>query len=173
MQKELNEDEIWNEDKLDALKAIILTESRKQSPERKLRNELLAIKYQMQDYVEQEEDGEPKRILDFVKMYLKAMKITQRQLAEAFEVKATNLYKYLTGERKLNADLVLKLSAFSHTQPELWYHVQTKNELLELRKEKTKLKEYEKYDYEKFVSIAAEPRPAYGLSNKKNKPADD
>ncbi len=151
--REIKEGEIWNEDKMNKLKKFISTESSKQSPERKLRNDLLSIQYRMQDYIEKDTIEMEMRILDFVKLYLKLLKISQRQLASAFEMRDTNLYKYLTGERKLNPDIVLKLSHFSHTEPELWYYIQTKNELYELRKEKGKMKKYEKYDYKKLVSI--------------------
>lgn len=153
--EELDESQVWNDDKMNQLNEYILSESKKQSPERKLRNDLLSIKYQMQDYIEKDHIEKEMRILDFVKLYLRLLKITQRDLAAVFEMKDTNLYKYLTGERKLNIDLVFKLSSFSHTPPELWYYIQTKNELYELRKEKEKLKEYEKYDYKNFVSLGS------------------
>lgn len=151
--EELEENQVWNDDKMNQINEYILSESKKQSTERKLRNELLSIKYQMQDYIEREPIEKEMRILDFVKLYLKLLHITQRDLASVFEMKDTNLYKYLKGERKLNIDLVFKLSSFSHTPPEFWYYIQTKNELYELRKEKEKLKEYEKYDYKNFVSL--------------------
>lgn len=93
------------------------------------------------------------RVLDFVKLYLKILKISQKELANIFEMKDTNLYKYLIGDRKLNNDLVLKLSSFSHTPPEVWYYIQTKNDLNELMKERDKIKKYEKYDYRKTVLI--------------------
>lgn len=38
-----------------------------------------------------------------------------------------------------------------HTEPETWYYIETKNELHELRKEKEKMKKYEKFDYMNFV----------------------
>jgi plasmid maintenance system antidote protein VapI len=144
----ISEKEIWNEEDIDAVRNYIQIESPKQSPERLLRNELLAIKYQMLDYVNNDKISEEKNILHFVKLYLKALKINQKELASAFEMKDSNLHKYLKGERKLNTDIVFKLSAFSHTQPELWFYIQTKNELNRLRKEKDKMYQYEKYDYE-------------------------
>ncbi len=144
----ISENILWNQEDIDAVKKYIQIESPKQSPERKLRNELLAIKYQMLDYVNNDIVSEEKTILYFVKLYLKTLKINQRELASAFEMKDSNLYKYLKGERKLNTDIVFKLSAFSHTQPELWFYIQTKNELNRLRKEKDKMYQYEKYDYE-------------------------
>jgi len=52
--KEIKENKVWDEDKMNRLNRFILTESEKQSPERKLRNELLSIKYQMQDDIEKD-----------------------------------------------------------------------------------------------------------------------
>ena len=150
--RELKESEIWDKDKLKTIKEFILAESKKQSPERKLRNQLLSIQYLMQDYIKQEKVEKEMRVLDFVKLYLQLLNISQRDLASSFGMKDTNLYKYLTGERKLNVDIVFKLSSFSHTQPELWYMIQVKNELDELRKEKEKMREYKKYDYKKLIS---------------------
>lgn len=138
---------------MNKIRDYILTESKKQTPERILRNQLLSIQYQMQDYVAKEKVESEMMILDFVRLYLKLLGISQKDLASCFEMKDTNLYKYLIGERKLNADLVLKLSSFSHTRPELWYQIQIKNELDELRKQKEKLNEYKKkYDYKKLLS---------------------
>ncbi len=129
MSIQLEENQIWSEEKLDKLRKFISEESKKQSPDRKLKNEFLSIKYQIQDYIEKDKIESEMRILDFVKLYLKLLRITQRDLASVFEMKDTNLYKYLIGERRLNPDIVLKLSSFSNTQPELWYYLQTKNEL--------------------------------------------
>jgi plasmid maintenance system antidote protein VapI len=149
--KELKASEIWSDKKMSTLKEYILAKSKKQSPERKLKNELLSIKFQIEDYLEQDKIDREMRILDFVKLYLKLLNITQKDLASAFGMKDTNLYKYLTGERKLNSDIVLKLSHFTNTEPELWFHIQVKNELRELRK-KVSLKSYEKYDYKHLLT---------------------
>lgn len=155
VKKELEESPIQKVEKMDQPNRTILSKSKKQSPERKLTSDLLTIKDQMQEYVDKDPVENEMRIIDFVKFYLKLFNITQRELAAAFEMKDTNLYKYLKGERKLNTDLVLKLSSFTHTPPELWYSIQTKNEMHELRKEKDKLKAYEKYDYKNFISLAS------------------
>lgn len=148
--KEIKEAQIWNPEKQDLLSEYILHESKKQSPEQQLKNEILSIQYQIEDYLAADEIEQQIRILDFVKLYLNLLNISQKQLATVFGMKDSNLYKYLIGERKLNPDIVLKLSSFSHTQPELWYYIQIKNELFEIRQEKKKLKEYQKYTYENF-----------------------
>lgn len=150
---ELLENDIWNVDDQIAIKTYIESESAKLTPERKLRNELLAIKYQMENYITSNNVDKEMHIFDFVKLYLKLFKITQKDLAKVLEMRDSNLYKYLKGQRRLNTDLVFKLSSFSHTQPEIWFYIQTKNELLQITKEKKNLQKYQKYDYENILNI--------------------
>ena len=152
--KEIQFEEIWNDKKKEGVKEFITSHSAKQSKERMLTNRLLSIQYKLEDYIQNDSDDEEVlKILDFVKMYLKALNLTKKKLATYFEMRDSNLQKYLSGERKLNAEVVLKLSAFSHTKPEHWYRVQIKNELIELNKEKQKIANYQKYDYRNLVII--------------------
>ena len=150
---EISPKNIWNEEKLNNINEFIKNHSDNQSKERKIRNKLLSIQYKLEDYIEKEDikENEMLEILDFVKMYLKALNITKKDLATYFEMRDSNLHKYLTGQRKLNPKVVLKISSFSHTKPEYWYRVQVKNEIVKLKKEKSK--DYEKYDYKKLLSI--------------------
>lgn len=152
--KEIEITDIWNEEKSNSLKDFIINHSQKQSKERKLRNELLAIQYQVEDYIETETTSERLRVLDFVKLYLKTFNVTQKRLAHLFEMKDSNLHKYLIGERKLNANIVLKLSSFSHLSPEYWLRIEVKNELLEITKEKERYADYQKYDYRNLFLVA-------------------
>ena len=150
--KEIQIEDIWNDKKREDVKKAILLHSSKQSKERILTNQLLSIQYKLEDYIQNESDDiEVLKVLDFVKMYLKALNLTKKKLATYFEMKDSNLHKYLSGERKLNAQVALKLSTFSHTKPEQWYKVQLKNEMIELNKEKANTKKYEKYDYRNLV----------------------
>lgn len=153
--KEILTNDIWNDEKKVELKKFISAHSSKQSRERKLTNELLSIQYKLEDYIQKENDDDDQvlKILDFVKMYLNALNLTKKKLATYFDMQDSNLQKYLSGERKLNAKIALKLSAFSHTKPEHWYRVQVKNELIELKKEKQNVAEYQKYDYRNLVEL--------------------
>lgn len=152
--KEIQFEDIWNDKRREGLKEFIATHSAKQSKEQKLTTKLLSIQYRLEDYIQNENDDDVVlKILDFVKMYLKALDLTKKELATYFEMRDSNLHKYLSGERKLNAEVVLKLSAFSHTKPEYWYRVQIKNELIELKREKQKVAEYKKYDYRNLVEM--------------------
>ena len=145
--------DIWNEEKLINVNEFIKNHSDNQSNERKIKNKLLSIQYKLEDYIEKDDikENEVLDILDFVKMYLKALGITKLDLANYFGMRDSNLHKYLTGKRKLNPEVVLKISSFSHTKPEYWYRVQVKNELVKLKKESSK--DYDKYDYKKLLSL--------------------
>lgn len=150
---EILPEDIWNEKKLNSIDEFIKNHSDKQSNEIKIRNKLLSIQYKLEDYIEREDlkENEVLEILDFVKMYLKALDITKRDLARYFGMRDSNLHKYLTGKRKLNPEVVLKISSFSRTKPEYWYRVQVKNEIVKLNRERTK--DYDKYDYKKLLSL--------------------
>lgn len=148
---EITPDDLWNPEKMKIVTEYIRREAAKQTPEQILRNHMVGIRFHMEDYLRGENaEEEEMQILDFVKLFLEAMKITQKEMAEYFGMKDSNLYKYLTGERRLNADLVMKLSSFTHTKPELWYQIQIKNELAELKKQRRKMNAYKKYDYLNF-----------------------
>ena len=150
--KEIGQKDIWNDDKKNRLNSFISGHAKRQSGERIMKNKLLSIQYQIEDYANSTEPQPELRILDFVKMYLKVLNISKRSLAQYFEMQDGNLHKYLSGERKLNAEIAMKLSAFSHTQPEQWFAIQVKNELSELRKDKKKIEKFKKYGYENLVS---------------------
>ncbi|RYU93448.1 transcriptional regulator [Emticicia agri] len=149
--KELQITDIWNDKKRKSLSEFIVSQSQQQSKERRLKNELLSIKYQIEDYIESEEIADELKILDFVKMYLRIFNVTQKKLADLFEMKDSNLHKYLVGDRKLNSDLVLKLSYFSHLGPEYWLRIEVKNELIEINREQQQNKKYLKYDYRNLL----------------------
>ena len=142
--------DVWNDKKRNEIKNAILSHSATQSKEMIVTNRLLSIQYKLEDYIKNEsDDTEVIKILDFVKLYLKALNLTKKELANYFEMRDSNLHKYLSGERKLNAKLVMKLSTFSHTKPEQWYRIEVKNELIELKKENVDY--YKKYDYVNLI----------------------
>lgn len=69
-------------DKLSKMKAYILEESKKQSEERLLRNNMLSVQYEIEDYLESENISVDKTldIGHFVKLYLNEMSLTKKGL---------------------------------------------------------------------------------------------
>lgn len=143
----------WDDEKLAQIKAFIKNESNNRTPERRLKNELLSIKYQMEEYINNTEDNS-KAIFTlemFLNIYLKTLNLTLKKFAQSIDTTDGNLKKYLSGERKFNNDLALKFAYFFHTTPDLWLKVQIKNELASLNEEKSHIKKYKKYDYENII----------------------
>ena len=54
--KEIQIADIWNEEKEKSLTIFIQFHSEQQSKERKLRNELLSIQYQIEDYINESDN---------------------------------------------------------------------------------------------------------------------
>ncbi len=144
----------WSDDKLAKIKAFVKSHSERRTPERKLKNEMLAIKYQMESYIDNEEINQRNLIPleTFLDSYLSVLNLTLRKFANSIDTTDGNLKKYLSGDRKFNIDLALKFSSFFHTTPDLWLQVNIKNELLSLQKEKKHISKYRKYDYEKVLA---------------------
>jgi addiction module HigA family antidote len=155
---EIHPDDIWNEEKRKGLHEFIMAENAKRTPEEKLATEMVGIRLLMEDYTSGDDlrlvEYEPAEFLSlhyFVKRYLKLLNVTQKQLAELFEMKDSNLHKYLTGERKLNTDIAFKLASFTKTTPEHWLRLEIRNDLKKLGG--TKAAEFEKYGYQNLVTV--------------------
>ena len=145
----------WSKQELANVKDFIKAHHAKRTPEQKLRTQMLSIKYQMEDYINNDKISEKNMLSleSFIDMYLEALNITFKKFAHSLDSTDANLKKYLSGDRKFSTDLAFKFSSFFHTTPDLWMGVYTKNELLSLRKEKQTNK-YKKYDYEKVLAVA-------------------
>lgn len=149
----LNDGHKWSADKLSKIKAIATKKNEERSSESKLKNEILSLRYQMEEYLEKEITVDDKMTIHaFVKEYLELMNIPFNKFAMFFGKKDVNLKKYTTGERKFKADLAIKFANFFHTSPELWLNIQSKNDILEFNASKD-FKEFEKYDYLKFLKL--------------------
>jgi plasmid maintenance system antidote protein VapI len=149
----LPENETWDKAKLTQIKTIARQLHGQRSPERKIKNQILAIRYQMEEYLESKDVNTFQSINDFVKLYLGVLNISFKKFALVLETTDGNLKKYMSGERKFNIDLAMKFGHFFHTPAELWLNISIKNELMELKNEKKAAKKYEKYNYEKILEF--------------------
>jgi antitoxin HigA-1 len=149
----LPDNKSWSDSKLASVKEFIKSEAAKRSEAQVLKNQLLSIQYQMEEYIDNGSmDNEFRTIETFLKDYLEALNLTFKRFAIYVDTTDGNLKKYVSGVRKFNTDLALKFGHFFHTSPDLWLNVQIKNELASLKKEKKQFDKYRKYDYEKVLS---------------------
>lgn len=135
--------------KFNEFQAILLNKSKERSNERKKMIELMALKFQMEDYLNSE-DKHSKLVGDFLKAHLKTFDIRQNKFAQYIGVRPSNLTKLIKGERSLNHELALVFGTIFGNDPMLWLDIQDKNKLYELSK--TKRKEINKYSLDDLIN---------------------
>lgn len=153
----LEENKEWDDAKLASVKAFIKEQSAKTTPEQTLKTQILAIQYQMEQYLDEDIRliKKPHELEAFLKTYLGILNLSLKRFALSIDTTDGNLKKYLSGERKFNIDLAMKFGHFFHTRPDLWLKIQLKNELIVLNKEKRQVSRYKKYDYRKVLAQAS------------------
>ncbi len=126
-----------NSNDFEKLQAKLLNKSRERNDEQRLKIELLALRFKIEDYL-QNEDPEIKSAGEFIKQYLKVLQIKQYSFANYIGIKPSNLSKLLKGDRPINYELALILGKVFKINPIYWIEIQAKNELIRLKKEKDK-----------------------------------
>lgn len=111
-----------------ALQSVIQERNKSLTPEEKLSNSLLSIRFQMESYLEREETT-IKAIGWFIKSLIKELGIKNRDLATYLDYEESNLSSFLNGRRKLNTDLAMKLGRVFKLSPKLLLNIQVYNEL--------------------------------------------
>jgi len=127
----------------DQFQALLLNKKKDQTEAQRRNVELVSLKFKMEDYLTSKTNDEFKLPGDFLKAYLKALKIKQNKFAEYIGLRPSNLNKIIKGERPLNSEMALILGRIFNQDPMIWLEIQTKNELMKLSKSKSqKLKTY-------------------------------
>ena len=135
-----------------ALQAEIIKHSKEQSKEQILENNLLSLRFQMESYLDRKEVV----IIEvgwFLKEFIKTVGVKNKIFAEYIGFKDSNLSDLFSGKRKINIDLALKLGKIFKLDPELWIHIQSKNELIRMREENKN--KYQKYSIDDLVRKAS------------------
>jgi plasmid maintenance system antidote protein VapI len=83
------------------------------TPEEKILSGLLRIKYQMKDYIKQNQFDENKSVAHFLNEYLKVIDKKQKKLAEDIGVHVTRLSRILNEKEKLSLSIAYRLEAHS------------------------------------------------------------
>lgn len=120
-------------DDFNKFQAILLNKSKELSASQKRDIELLALKFKMEDYIEQEEQ-DVKLPGEFLKQYLKTLGIPQKRFANYIDINPSNFSKLISGERPINYELAIILGKLFNNSPMLWIEIQAKNELNRIRK---------------------------------------
>lgn len=119
------------------LQEAILEHAHKQTPQEKIRYKLASLRFQMERYLAEQYPG---RIIDageFLKKHIDAIGIKNKEFANFIDLEESNLSAILNGRRKINTELGLKLGQVFDTDPNLWFQIQTRNELLRMNNKRT------------------------------------
>ncbi len=124
-----------NSNEFDMFQAKLLNISRERTISQRRNVELLALQYKIEDYINSGND-DIKLAGEFLKQYLKILKISQIKFSKYIGLKPSNLNKILKGERPINYNLALIFGEIFQINPMYWIEIQAKNELSRLKKEK-------------------------------------
>ena len=107
-----------------------------QRDERKIKTNIRSLRFQMEDYLN---DENPLEIIStgwFLNELIQAVRIKNKDFADYIGIQASNLSALLKGVRRINIELALKLDSIFHINPALWLHIQNKNDLLRIKRDK-------------------------------------
>lgn len=131
------------------LREAIKEHAKKQTPLDRIRYELISLKFQMESYISNEEPSPIVEVGEFLRKYLKAIKIKNKEFANYIDLEESNLSSIIRGRRKINIDLAFKLGQVFNLNPNLWLLIQSKNELLGI--DKKRRMDYQKYRLEDLL----------------------
>jgi len=138
-----------NSDGFENFQAILLNKSRERSRERKLRIELMAQRFKIEDYLVSKRKKQI-QVGDFLSNYLTTFNLKQNQVAEYVGILPSSLNKILKGERDLNHEYAMKLGVLFHVDPMLLLDIQDKNKLFDINE--SKKKELSKYSLKDLLN---------------------
>ena len=123
-----------NSSEFKELQDVISKRSLNQSKSKVIENKLLSLRFTMENYLHNN-DNSYVEVGWFLKELLRSLEIKNKTFAEYIDFKESNLSALFSGKRKVNFDLALKLGKIFRIDPALWIHIQSKNELIKLKKE--------------------------------------
>ncbi len=115
----------------DELQMILLKKASEQTEAQKRKLDLLALRYQMEDYINSDA-SELKTVGDFLNLILATLQIKKNLFANYIGLKPANFSKLIRGDRPINYDLAMIFGKLFHHEPMLWLEIQAKNALIKL-----------------------------------------
>ncbi|MEL6624900.1 MAG: HigA family addiction module antitoxin [Bacteroidota bacterium] len=116
------------------LRKKIVEDAGAQTQKQILENKVLTRKLQMLSYLNEDVPSEIKGAGEFLKELLEELNIKNNRFAEYVGLHPANLSSLLSGRRKLNTQLAIKLDEIFNIRSDVWMKIQTKNDLIKTRK---------------------------------------
>jgi len=131
------------------LQAAVLKHSDQQSKHDKIRYKIISLKLQMKTYLAHENPTDLKSVGSFLKEFIQALALKNKEFASFIELEESNLSSILGGRRKINTELALILGLLFDLDPKIWLAIQNKNELLQM--EKAKAYKLKRFSFERLL----------------------
>lgn len=145
-----NEPREWTKKEFDELDAHRRKIYEERSEDEKRELALLKFRYTLEDYLDEHTTNHEHIDLGaLIKQLLATTNIRQNQFAEYVGLSPQNLNKYLSGKRRLNIDLAMKIESIFKLSAHTLLYVQSKNEILMLNE--SDREQYKKYNIEDLV----------------------
>lgn len=125
-----------NSESFKATRKMIEEISTAQSDERKIKTNIRSLRFQMEDYLNEENPSEIKTTGWFLNELIQSIQIKNKDFADYIGIQSSNLSALIKGTRRINIDLAFKLDSIFNINPALWLHIQNKNDLLQIKKGK-------------------------------------
>lgn len=133
----------WTAEEIEAATSAIKKNRLNLTEEERISIKFFAIKLQMKDYLDNPCPNSKIAAGDFLKKLIKTTGKKNKIFAKYIGLEESNLSSIISGRRKINLDLALKLEQIFEVNPSWWFEIQLKNEFLDLqKKKKTKRKKY-------------------------------
>ena len=137
------------------LKTAIRERAAELKPEEKRQIELSAVKYRMQEYLE--ETGHAAIPAGyFIKECFRATGVQLKSFAFYINSNSGNVSKIINGSRKINPETAFILGNTFGTDPELWLQIQDKNEIIELKR--MDKNHFRRYSLDKLIKVQTETK---------------
>lgn len=112
------------------LKEKISAIAQQRSPEEKLSNQLLGLRFRMMTYLSSKGTEEVVSVGIFLQEAVELTGTKHKDFAAYIGYKAPNISAIYKGRKKINIDLALKLASIFSIPALLWLQIQSKNEML-------------------------------------------
>ena len=134
----------WTTREVKEIKAAVKKQHSEKTPEQKIELEIFSLILEMKNYLANEESKNKITAGDFLKRFIKTTGKKNKIFAKYIDLEESNLSSIISGRRKINISLALKLEQIFGVNPSWWFEIQLKNEFLNLKekKKKTSRKKY-------------------------------
>ncbi len=118
-----------NKSESEIIKRIIDARAQSQSKDAIIENQMIGVKYSINEYLNGPLDTEVIEAGEFLNDILKVYQIRKNKFAKYIGLSEPNLHALLKGRRKVNNEIAKKLELIFKIGAQAWLYIETKNDI--------------------------------------------